>query len=42
MMKQLKSFFLWKDSMVLAFVILGGIETMMSVLSITFDCIGNI
>jgi hypothetical protein len=42
MIKKLKSLPLWKDSIVLAFVILGGIETIMSVLSITLDCDGNI
>jgi hypothetical protein len=33
---------LWKDSFVLAFLIFGGIETMMSVMSITLECIGKI
>lgn len=33
---------LWKDSSMLAFIILGGIETVMSVMSVTLDCIGNI
>ncbi len=33
---------LWKDSFVLAFIILGGIETVMSIMSISLDCIGNI
>lgn len=33
---------LWKDSFVLGFIVLGGIETVMSVMSITLDCIGSI
>lgn len=33
---------LWKDSFVLAFIILGGIETVMSVMSVTLDCIENV
>ena len=33
---------LWKESFLLAFIILGGIETVMSIMSITLACIGNI
>jgi hypothetical protein len=33
---------LWKDSLILAFIILGGIETVMSVLAITLERIGNV
>lgn len=33
---------LWKDSFVLAFIILGGVETVMSIMSVTLGCVGDI
>jgi formate-dependent nitrite reductase membrane component NrfD len=33
---------LWKDSFALAFIILGGIATVMSALSVTLECVGKI
>ncbi|MDR2043995.1 MAG: hypothetical protein LBQ15_06435 [Clostridium sp.] len=33
---------LWKDSLTIAFMIIGGIETVMSVLSVTLECAGKV